>query len=300
MPPLAMPSLPSTSTNRGPGEPPPYSERDPNNDGYHDVGYANRMLGVISAFPGSDKKRIIERMIKIHNANTVHQGDRVLLSDKQGFGQQYPKLNRLIGQLDFINLPQVGCFAFACGLYSLYCDVRNETDIAAQSKKVFFERYFLTEGSDQGVAKLQLFTACDILVGNPAQKFNSVMDGNIDVEYLAGLQDRLPTPEFDFQTVFTVVASKIGNHSLGLASRLGLIDDMDQLFGRGDPDSRSKIMILLNEFAQRGGRDTELPAKLDSLGRRDLCEALEKIQNQRCKRAPVQCSDQQPPAKSKR
>ncbi len=261
------------------GAPPPYCEYDPNNrlPAQSDVDYANSMLGLIAAKPPFIQKRIIERVIAIHNSHAPSQNEQVLLANAEGFSLQYPKLDRLIEKLDFIPGEDVGFFAFSCGLYSEYCEAKITTRSTTQLKRDFFQKYFLTKGSDQGVANLYLFQSCDILQGDRLRKFSTALE-NIDVECLPGSPTAVSiNPDFDFPTVFTIVVKQL-NFNSALPLRLNLSDDYEQLLertGHNEPD-RFKVMVMLHEFAQRGGRDTDLLVALEQLERRDLSEELEK------------------------
>jgi|GEM_PF-6988895 len=229
------------------------------------------------------------RVVECHNALASKLNDRILLADganppmadgatPPSFSQQYPKLGRLIERLDFISEVDVRSFSFACGLYSEYCDARRSSSSPTQVKNAFFQKYFLTKGSDQGIADLHLFWSCDILYQANILQLHAALE-NIDVECCSfSAPEASANAKFDFPMVYTVVVKHLGFGS-GIGIKLKFPDgyNYELLFERNNcAISETKVMILLHEFAKRGGSTTDLLKPLEELKRRDLSEKLER------------------------
>ena len=100
--------------------PPAYCEWDPNDQqrAQSDIRLAQAMLRMIEDQPLVNQKSIIKRVIAMFNVSAPTLSDRIVLADAESFAEQYPRLNKLINDLDFIPRARVGYFAFVCGLYS--------------------------------------------------------------------------------------------------------------------------------------------------------------------------------------
>ena len=147
-----------------------------------------------------------------------------------------------------------------------------------KGKAAFFQKYFEIEGSDAGIEKFQLFRSCGIFHKPQQDKLDRVLD-NVVVESLPGTQVKTVNHDFDFQLAFVHVANKMGTLDEFFAFKLGFKDDAElaDLFSqRPGEESRSKPMIVLHTFAQRGGRTGDLLQPLVDVGRKDLKQQLEK------------------------
>ena len=273
--------------------PPAYSPIDPNpqHQTNRELVQANAMLAIISHLPFESKKSVFERAIRIYNASAPTPADQILLAKPAGFSELYPRLDQLIKKLEFIPNSSVGCFAFACGLYSEYCEIKTTAE-SAQRKTAFFQKYFEIEGSDAGIAKLQRFKSCDILFPSDLEKLNRVLD-NVDVECLPATPVESVNPNFDYPLVLAIVVNNMGGFDIRFAGNLGFNgDQLERLNGVvGKQESRSGYLIMLHTFAQQGHSTGALLDPLESSSRRDLKENLKKALETRRAQVPVQCTD---------
>ena len=221
---------------------------------------------------------ITDRMVLASDASAPNPGGAISQTKPADFSVLYPKLDQLITDLLFVHHENLGKFAFACGLYSEYCQIRRDTKGLAKGKAAFFQKYFEIEGSDAGIEKFQLFRSCGIFHKPQQDKLDRVLD-NVVVESLPGTQVKTVNHDFDFQLAFVHVANKMGTLDEFFAFKLGFKDDAElaDLFSqRPGEESRSKPMIVLHTFAQRGGRTGDLLQPLVDVGRKDLKQQLEK------------------------
>ena len=271
--------------------PPAYSEWDPNDQqrAQSDLSLAKAMLRMIEIQPLVNQKRIIERVIILFNASAPSLSDRIVLANSESFGAHHPRLNQLIKKLDFITRDRVGHFAFVCGLYSQYCEAKTSSGSPAQAKIAFFQNYFQIEGSDAGIAKLDLFKSCDILYPKDQEKLTAILDG-VDVECLPDRLAEPVNPQFDYQLVYTNVARKLGHHN-GLYRKLKLseVEFRSLREQAGDKEDRSDLLIMLHEAAQRGKTAADLLQPLIDISRKDLSEELAKAL--RAGNVSVQCTE---------
>lgn len=273
--------------------PPAYSEVDPNpqHQACREVDLANAMLEKIGHLSLENKKSVLKRAIAIHNACAPTPADQILLAKPAGFSELYPKLDQLIKKLEFISNSSVGCFAFACGLYSQYCEIKTTAE-TAQRKTAFFQKYFEIEGSDAGIAKLQRFKSCDILYRPDQEKLSRVLE-NIDVECLPANPVESVKPNFDYPLVLKTVVNHLGGFDIIFAGRLGFtshqIEGLRGVVGRGE--SRSLHLIVLHTFAKQGHSTDELLEPLGLCSRNDLKLSLKKALDTRSAQLPVQCTD---------
>lgn len=273
--------------------PPAYSPIDPNpqQQTYSELVQANAMLAIIAHLPFESKKSVFERAIRIYNASAPTPADQILLAKPAGFSELYPKLDQLIKKLEFISTSSVGCFAFACGLYSEYCEIKTTAE-TAQRKTAFFQKYFEIEGSDAGIAKLQRFKSCDILYRPDQEKLSRVLE-NIDVECLPANPVESVNANFDFPLVLKKVINHFGAFSITFACKLGFHGgELENLLGVvGKSESQSKNLILFHTFAKQGHGTDELLKPLGEISRNDLKLNLKKALDTRSVQVPVQCTD---------
>ena len=273
--------------------PPAYSPIDPNpqQQTYSELVQANAMLAIIAHLPFESKKSVFERAIRIYNASVPTPADQILLAKPAGFSELYPKLDQLIKKLEFISNSSVGCFAFACGLYSEYCEIKTTAE-TAQRKTAFFQKYFEIEGSDAGIAKLQRFKSCEILFLPDQEKLNTVLE-NIDVECLPATPVESVNPNFDYPLVLKTVVNQIGGFQISFYGRLGFSSyQIESLRGVvGKSESRSDHLIMLHTFAKQGHGTDELLEPLGLCSRNDLKLSLKKALDTRSVQVPVQCTD---------
>ncbi len=273
--------------------PPAYSVVDPNpqQQPFNEVRLANDMLEMIAHLSFKGKKSVLQRAIRILNASAPTQADQILLAKPAGFSELYPKLDQLIKDLDFISNSSVGCFAFACGLYSEYCEIQTTAE-SDQRKTAFFQKYFEIEGTDPGITKLQRFKSCDILFPSDQKKLDTVLD-NIHVEFLPATPVESVNPNFDYPLVLEIVVNQMGAFDLHFAARLGFVSDrLERLRGVvGKRGSQSDYLIVLHTFAQQGHRTGALLKPLELCGRMDLKEDLKRALDARRAQVPVQCTD---------
>lgn len=271
--------------------PPAYSEWDPNDQqrAQGDIRLAQAMLRMIEDQPLVNKKSIIKRMIVMFNASAPTLSDRIVLADAEGFAEQYPRLNQLIKDLDFIPRARVGYFAFVCGLYSEYCEAKTSSRSVMQARIAFFQKFFQLEGSDAGIAKLELFKTCDILYPKDKEKLTAILDA-VDVEYLPVTSAGPVNPQFDYQLVYTKVVNKLGNHN-SLFHKLELSDEeFERLCEQaGEQEGRSELLIMLHEVAQRGKTAADLLQPLKDISRTDLSQGLAKALD--ATNVSVQCTE---------
>ena len=281
-----------------PARPPAYTVDDPNaqHQAQTDASLAELMLKPIAALPPGRKKGILERVIRMLNASAPTQADQILLAKPADFSVLYPKLDKLIKDLNFIPKENVGCFAFACGLYSQYCEIKTTTDTVEHRKAAFFQKYFEIEGSDAGISKLQRFKSCDILpYPSDLERLDKVLK-NIDVECLRATPVESVNPDFDYPLVFKTVVNKMGAFSKIFALRLEFSsDEIEQLRGVvGKKESQSDYLIVLHAFAQRGKRTDDLLKPLEMESRNDIKVELKRALDNRNAQVPVQCTDSTP------
>ena len=221
---------------------------------------------------------ITDRMVLASDASAPNPRGPVLPTKPADFSVLYPKLDQLIKDLRFVHHDAVGKFAFACGLYSEYCQIRRDTEGLAEGKAAFFRKYFEIEGSDAGIKKFQLFRSCGIFYKPQQDELDRVLEKNVKVESLLGTQVKTVNHDFDFQLAFEHVANKMGTLDEFFAFKLGFKDAelADLCSQRPGEESRSKPMIVLHTFAQRGGRTGDLLQPLVDVGRTDLKQKLEK------------------------
>ena len=273
--------------------PPAYSVVDPNpqQQPFNEVRLANDILEMIAHLSSERKKSVLQRVIRIHNACAPTQTDQILLAKPAGFSELYPRLDQLIKKLEFISNSSVGYFAFACGLYSEYCEIKTTAE-SAQRKTAFFQKYFEIEGSDAGIAKLQRFKSCDILFPSDLEKLNRVLD-NVDVECLPATPVESVNPNFDYPLVLAIVVNNMGGFDIRFAGNLGFNgDQLERLNGVvGKQESQSGYLIMLHTFAQQGHSTGALLDPLELSSRRDLKENLKKALETRRAQVPVQCTD---------
>ena len=266
------------STRLPDSAPPAYCEWDPNDQqrAQSDIRLAQAMLRMIEDQPLVNQKSIIKRMITMYNASAPTQSDRIVLADAEGFAEQYPRLNQLIKNLDFIPRAKVGHFAFVCGLYSEYCEAKTSTRSVTQARVAFFQNFFQLLGTDEGIAKLELFKSCDILFPKDKEKLTAILEG-VDVECLPVTLAEPVNPQFDYQLVYTKVVNKLGDHK-GLFRKLKLSDEkFERLCEQaGEQEGRSELLIMFHEVAQRGKTAADLLQPLIDISRRDLSQGLAK------------------------
>ena len=222
---------------------------------------------------------ITDRVVTASDASAANPGGAISQTKPADFSVLYPRLDQLINDLLFISTDDLGRFAFACGLYSEYCQIRRDTKGLANGKAAFFRKYFEIEGSDAGIKKFQLFRSCGIFYKPQQDKLDSVLEKNVEVESLPGTQVKTVYPDFDFQLAFEHVANKMGTLNDAFVFKLGFKDDAelaDLDSQRPGEESRSKTMIVLQAFAQRGGRTVDLLKPLEYGDRTDLKQKLEK------------------------
>lgn len=273
--------------------PPAYSAVDPNpqSQALSDVQLASGMLAMIPHLSPKRKKNVLERVIMIHNACAPTPADQILLAKPAGFSELYPKLDQLIKDLQFLPYQSIGCFAFACGLYSEYCEIKTTTE-TAQRKTAFFQKYFEIEGSDAGITKLQRFKSCDILFPSDQKKLTTVLD-NAGVESLPATPVESVNPNFDYPLVLEIVVNQMGAFDIRFAGSLGFSGDrLERLRGVvGKYEPQSDYLIVLHTFAQQGHRTGALLKSLELSGRVDLKEELKRALDARRAQVPVQCTD---------
>ena len=221
---------------------------------------------------------ITDRAVTASDASAANPGGAISQTKPADFSVLYPRLDQLINDLLFVSHDNLGKFAFACGLYSEYCQIRRDTNGLANGKAAFFQKYFEIEGSDAGIKKFQLFKSCGIFYKPQQDKLDRVLE-KIEVEDLPGTQVKTVNHDFDFQLVFKHVANKMGTLNHSFVFKLGFKDvaELEDLYShRPGEESRSKTMIVLHTFAQRGGRTGDLLKPLAYGGRTDLKQELEK------------------------
>lgn len=271
--------------------PPAYCEWDPNDQqrAQSDIRLAQTMLRMIEDQPLVNQKSIIKRVITMFNASAPTQSDRIVLADAESFAEQYPRLNKLINDLDFIPRARVGYFAFVCGLYSQYCEAKTSTRSVTQARVAFFQNFFQLVGTDAGISKLELFKTCDILCPKDKEKLTAILEG-VNVECLPVTLAEPVNPQFDYQLAYTNVVNKLGDHN-GLFRKLKLSDEeFERLCEQaGEKEGRSEILIMLHEVAQRGKTAADLLQPLIDISRRDLSERLAKALS--AANVSVQCSE---------
>lgn len=241
------------------------------------VGRAKSMPDVNAGLP--IQTSITDRVVTASGANAPNPGGASSQTKPADFSVLYPKLDRLLKDLKFVSHEDLGKFAFACGLYSEYCQIRRDTVGLEKGKAAFFQKYFEIEGSDAGIKRFQLFSSCGILHKPQLDKLNRVLKNNSVVEDLPGTQVKTVYPDFDFQLAFKHVANKMGTLNHSFVFKLGFKDDAelaDLDSQRPGEESRSKTMIVLQAFAQRGGRTVDLLKPLEYGDRTDLKQKLEK------------------------
>ncbi len=220
---------------------------------------------------------ITDRVVTASDASAPNPGGAISQTKPADFSVLYPKLDQLITDLLFVRPDNLGRFAFACGLYSEYCQIRRDTKGLAEGKAAFFQKYFEIEGSNAGIQKFQLFKSCGIFYKPQQDKLDRVLK-NIEVEDLPGTQVKTVNHDFDFQLVFKHVADRMGIVNPRFVFKLGFTDDAElqdlysQLPGE---EARSRTMIVLHTYAQQGGRTVDLLKPLVDGGRTDLKEKLE-------------------------
>ena len=229
-----------------------------------------------AGLPASSQTSITDRVVTASDASATNPGDSISQTKPADFSVLYPKLDQLIKNLKFVPNDDIGRFAFACGLYPEYCEIKTTT-YWPQRRAAFFQKYFEIEGSDAGIIKLQLFNSCDIFYRPNQEKLSAVLE-NIDVEYLPGAPVKTVNSDFDFQLAFKHVANKMGVLDDFFARRLGFKqEELEEMISRmGNREARSDTMIVLDNFAQRGGRTVDLLKPLVDARRTDLKEKLAK------------------------
>ena len=222
---------------------------------------------------------ITDRVVTASDASAPNPGGAISQTKPADFSVLYPKLDQLITDLLFVHPDHLGRFAFACGLYSEYCQIRRDTKSLANGKAAFFQKYFEIEGSDAGIQKFQLFKSCGIFYKPQQDKLDRVLEKNVEVESLPGTQVMTVNHDFDFQLAFEHVADRMGTVNHRFVFKLGFTDDaeLEDLYSqRPGEEPRSKTMIVLHTYAQRGGRTVDLLKPLVDGGRTDLKQKLEK------------------------
>lgn len=271
--------------------PPAYCEWDPNDQqrARSEIRLAQTMLRMIEDQPLVNQKSIIKRVITMFNASAPTQSDRIVLANAESFAEQYPRLNKLINDLNFIPRARVGYFAFVCGLYSQYCEAKTSTRSVTQARVAFFQNFFQLEGTDAGIAKLELFKSCDILCPNDKKQLTAVLDG-VNVECLPVTLAEPVNPQFDYQLVYAEVVNRLCNHN-DLYLELKLSDEeFEKLCEEaGEKEGRSELLVMLHEVAQRGKTAADLLQPLINISRRDLSEGLAKALS--ATNVSVQCTE---------
>lgn len=250
---------------------------------------AESILDDLFYYQPAEKKFILEHAIKLLNEEPGQKDHQICLNtpgaSQVNSRETPPELNRWINdKLSFFNLDDLGKLAFATGHWSTF---KQSQDLFPHNVKkqmeIFFQEYFVKEGTDQGIAKLTGINYNRLFYAPANDKLNTAINAlaeeySVEVIQPDGQSSR--NHAFNYLAVTNHVATRLTTNLTFFGRRLNIDhEECNRIEDTYHRNIRFQVFEMLNQFVEKSGPEDDLHTSLlnalEGVKRRDLKDALE-------------------------